>query len=226
MPDLTLRLRTIADMVPEGAKVCDIGTDHGYLAIYLKANGKAESVIATDVNEKPLKRAKENITASGQEGISLRLCDGLEGLENGEADAVIIAGMGGEVIAGILERGKEFACDSSVTFIIQPTTSPEILRRFLCENGFSVLEEIPVAENGKVYSVMKCRFSGEISQKGEGFYYIGKVTPETQAGALYIEKQKKRLRECINALENNESKRELYLEYKRIFEEIVAYSEN
>jgi len=134
--------------------------------------------------------------------------------------------MGGEVIAGILGRSKKFAFREGVSFIMQPTTSPEALRRFLCENGFRILKEIPISENSKVYSVISCIFTGEISDAGEGFYYVGLVKPDCDDGVLYIEKQKKRLLECIKALENIHEKKESYLYYKRAYEEIIAYSEN
>lgn len=220
MQSLGLRLKTIADLVPKGAKVCDVGTDHGYLAIYLKSQDIAKRVIATDLNKKPLKRAEENITAAGVSGIELRLCNGLEGLSKNEADTVIIAGMGGEVIAGILEKGSNISKCEDITFIMQPTTSPELLREFLCKNGFCIESETPVLENGKVYSVMVCRFKGEIVEKGDSFYYIGKIKPDCEAGILYIEKQKKRLRDCMIALEKIDGKKELYSYYKNAFEGI------
>jgi len=227
MPEISIRLKTIADLVREGAKVCDVGTDHGYLAIYLLKERNAARVIATDLNEKPLSRAKENIAAAGCEGkIELRLCDGLNGVSNGEIDTAVIAGMGGEVIAGIIERSKAFSFNGGVTFILQPTTSPEALRRFLCENGFGILSEIPVFENGKLYSVMVCRYTGNMLKKSEGFYYIGLVKSNCEAGRLYIEKQKKRLFDCVKAVENNADRAELYREYKKAYDEIVSYSEN
>lgn len=220
MQALSLRLKTIADLIPKGVKVCDVGTDHGYLAIYIREMGIAQSVIATDVNEKPLNRARKNIETYGKGGIELRLCDGLEGLSCQEADTVVIAGMGGEVIAGILERGRIFSFNSSVTFIIQPTTSPEFLRRFLCENGFEVFREVPIEENTKIYSVMECRFTGNKTSPGEGFYYVGKVKPDCPAGVKYIEKQKKRLMSCIKALEGKSEKAELFERYRSAFDEI------
>ena len=218
MQSLSIRLKTIADCVPTGSKVCDVGTDHGYLAIYLKSQGKAQSVIAADLNEKPLKRAEENIARAGVSGISLRRCDGLEGITENEADTVISAGMGGEVISGILERGAHIR--KNVTFILQPTTSPEALRQFLCKNGFEIEKEIPVSENGKVYSVMVCRFFGESLIKDTAFYYVGLVSPDSEAGLLYIKKQKKRLSDCICALENTGNKSTFYFEYRNALEGI------
>lgn len=220
MPDLSLRLKIIAGLVPQGAKVCDVGTDHGYLAIYLKCKGIAQSVIATDLNEKPLKRAQENLASAGVSGVSLRLCDGLAGVKQGEADTVIIAGMGGEVIARILEGGAHIVNDGKVTLIMQPTTSPEILREFLCKNGFSIEKEVPVFENGKLYSVIVCSFRNKFADYSEAFYYVGLLTPKTEAGRLYIEKQKKRILSCMAPLEFLDEKRELYLKYKTILDDI------
>ena len=98
MTHLSLRLETIASLVPLGARVCDVGTDHGLLPIYLKQKGIAKSVIATDLNEKPLENARKNISSSGITDISLRLCDGLSGVSQNEADTVIIAGMGEKLL--------------------------------------------------------------------------------------------------------------------------------
>ena len=133
MPTFSKRLSVIASLVPVGARVCDVGTDHGYLSIELIKSGVAASVIATDINEKPLNRAKSNAEKSGFQ-IDLRLCDGLVGISPSEVDTVIIAGMGGEVISGIIERGEKVAKSVSL-LLLQPTTSPEALREFLFKKG-------------------------------------------------------------------------------------------
>ncbi len=216
----TLRLNTILTLVPQDARVCDVGTDHGYLPIFLKKSGKVKSIIATDINEKPLKKAEENIKKTGVEGISLRLCDGVSALSRGEADTVIIAGIGGEVISGILSRGKKNVADSEITLILQPTTSPEFLRKYLYENGFSIDREIPVEENGKLYSVMLCRFSGENTKKENWFYFSGLVDPNNPVGKRYIEKQCGRAFKCMRALENIKGKEAEYLFHKEIYDNL------
>ena len=94
MSALSKRLSVIASLVPSGARVCDIGTDHAYLGIELIKSGKAISVIACDINEKPLLKAKANIEKSGVNGIELRLQDGLAGIKPGDADCIVIAGIG------------------------------------------------------------------------------------------------------------------------------------
>ena len=220
MKPLSQRLETIATLVPKGARVCDIGCDHGYLAIYLRLNGIAETVIAADLNELPLKRAEANIKKLNADNIDLRLCDGLSGVKKDEIDTVIIAGMGGNVIAGIIER-SEFSKSEDLTFILQPTTSAEVLREFLCENGFDVSSETVVYENNKLYSVMVVRFKGESKTYSNGFYYIGKVTPNTEDGVKYIKKQQKRLFEAANALQNIPEKQAEYLEFKSAYDYIT-----
>ena len=218
MENLSLRLSTIAESVPQNALVCDVGTDHGFLPIYLKKTGRARRVIATDINEKPLKKAEENIKGSGVRGISLRLCDGLSAVGKDECDTVIIAGIGGEVISGILERGSEIARKKDVTIILQPTTSPEFLRKYLLDNGFEIVKETPIEENGKLYSVMVCFFTGKAQEKPDWFYFSGLVNADSKAGKRYLEKQKNRALKCVKALKNIEAKQNEYLYYKEIYD--------
>ncbi|MBQ7725982.1 MAG: SAM-dependent methyltransferase [Clostridia bacterium] len=197
---VTKRLAVIASLVPPGARVCDIGTDHAYLPIYLKKTDRAVRVLAVDVREKPLQTARRNILASGVSGIKTRLCDGLSGVSREEADAVVIAGIGGEVISGIISACT-WLCEEPVpTLILQPTTSPEVLRRRLSDSGFSVLTELPVEENGKLYAVMQCVFTGAPASLSEEDCYAGKIDPSDPVGRNYLEKQYRRLKTRADAL--------------------------
>lgn len=223
MHNLSIRLKTIASLVPYGARVCDIGTDHGHLAIHLKSQEIANSVIAADINQKPLENAKRNIEKSGVGDIELRLCDGLESISKGEVDTVIIAGMGSEVISGILERGYKITEDKNITLILQPTTSPELLRKFLCSKGYEIIKEIPVFENNKLYSVMLISFSGQSKEYDELFYYIGKVPKDNLYGIKYIKKQQKRFSDCAKQLENVSYKAEEFKYYKNLLDKISDY---
>ncbi len=218
MSDLSLRLKTLAALVPKGARVCDVGTDHARLPIYLMQNGIANSVIATDLNRKPLEFAKENIAKSGITDISLRLCDGLSAVNKGEADTIIVAGIGGEVISGIL-RCCNWVKSKNITLILQPTTSPEILRKFLINQGFDILSETPVFDNNKIYSVIKAVFLGEIKKYPEYFYYIGKI-PKTENGIIYIKKQQKRIGDYLKAYKKIPEKQAEYILYSKIFTKI------
>ena len=226
MNNLSLRLSTIASLVPKGAFVCDVGTDHGFLPIFLTESGKARGVIATDINEKPLKKAEENLRSRGTEGITLRLCDGLSGIKKGDADTVIIAGMGGEVISGILKRGSEITENADITLILQPTTSPEFLRRYLYETGFEIIKEIPVEEKGKLYSVMLVVFRGNPQKKENWVYFAGLVDPKDPVGNKYIEKQKLRAYKCMKALENIDTKQQEFEFHKEIYGNLWRLTED
>ncbi len=215
MQNLSKRLSTIASLVPSGARVCDIGADHGYLSIYIAKNKNPKSIITTDINEKPLSHAKKNIEKENIKNIDLRLCDGLDGIKNGEADTFIIAGMGGEVISGILERGLKTVNNDGTILILQPTTSPEYLRKFLYDNGFEISKEIPVFENSKLYSVMQVKYIGIAEEHPEFFYYTGLLTPDSEDGYLYIKKQFDRCFKCAQNLEKTENKEE-YTYYKSV----------
>ena len=160
MINLSERLSLIYSLVPDNSSVCDVGTDHGYLPAALCLSGKMRSVTATDIREKPLENARENIRKLEADSVNLILCDGLDGVSKDLADVVIIAGMGGEVISGIISRCA-FAKDTSVTFLLQPMTSADKLREYLSQNGFLIEKEIPIKENGKIYSVMQVRYCKE-----------------------------------------------------------------
>ena len=140
MIELSKRLSLIAQFVNEGSSVCDVGTDHGYLPAFLYLSGRCKSVSATDINEKPLLSARNNLDRLGANGVKLVLCDGLAGVTRDDADTVIIAGMGGEVISGIIARA-EFLRDDTVSLVLQPTTAAKELRLFLAQKGFAVERE-------------------------------------------------------------------------------------
>ena len=218
---LSLRLKLIASLVPKGARVCDIGTDHALLPIYLIENNIAEFVIATDIRPLPLENAKKNVTASGVSGIELRLCDGLSAVKKSEVDTVIIAGIGGEVISGIISRAELIRNQPYPLLILQPTTSAEALRRYLYENGFEIKAETALKENGKLYSVITARFTGKVKKMPEHFYYIGMVDPKTEDGYLYIQKQYIRLKKCADALINIPEKQAEYLRYKKLSDDTL-----
>ncbi len=220
MQSLSKRLKTIASLVPIGARVCDIGTDHGYLSIYLKKNNIAESIIACDLNQKPLLTAQKNIEKSGVKGIDLRLSDGLSNIKPDEVDTVIIAGMGGEVISGII-GACEWIKSKEYSLILQPTTSADFLRRFLTENGFEIKAETPLGENSKIYSIMQIEFTYNKKEYPEHYHYIGEISPDSEDGLLYIKKQQKILLNCVNSLENIPTKQKEFQNYKTAYSGIT-----
>ena len=158
-PALTPRLQKLADWVEPGAKVADIGTDHGYLPVWLVINHQIPFAIGSDLRSGPLENARKTAAryAVG-ERVSLRLGDGLNGILPSEVDTMVIAGMGGENIAAIL-RAAPWA--KGCTLLLQPMSRPEVLRAFLNENGYAIEREALVEDRGTLYPVMLVR-AGEM----------------------------------------------------------------
>jgi len=148
------RLTMVASFVNEGSNIADIGTDHGYVPILLAESGKIGHGLAMDVRTGPLGRAQEHIRQHKLERvIETRLSDGVEKLEPGEADTVIIAGMGGELVIHILEEGERL-WDQVEHWILSPQSELDKVRRFLRLHGFSIAREEMLKEDGKYYTVM------------------------------------------------------------------------
>ena len=153
--ELSPRLRLAADLVPEGARLADVGTDHAYLPACLLMEGKIPSAIAADLREGPLRRARETAAEYGcGDRMAFRLCDGLSGIRPEETDAVVIAGMGGETIAQILEAAP-WVRTRKIPLVLQPMSSIPELRQWLGEDGFHILEERLAREGDTLYVVMR-----------------------------------------------------------------------
>ena len=157
---LNPRLMKVASMVRPQAVFADVGCDHGHLAIELMRRGAVRGY-ACDINEKPLQNAESNICAAGfSQQIQTVLTDGLQHLENSGITDVTIAGIGGEVITEIL-RQAQFLKDPAIRLILQPQSREHILRTFLAENGFSVLQEEAVRSDRYVYTVITAEYTGK-----------------------------------------------------------------
>ena len=161
MVKISNRLMTAAALVTQGYTLADVGTDHGYIPIYLLQQKKIPAAIAMDINEGPLERAKEHIALYGlQAYIQTRLSDGVAALKPGEVEAVLIAGMGGGLVMHILKDGEK-VCQSAKELILQPQSEIEHVREFLREKGYTILAEDMVYEDGKFYPMMKVQYQGE-----------------------------------------------------------------
>lgn len=182
--ELSKRLYAVAGLVTEGASVADIGTDHGYIPIWLVQNKAVSKVIALDVNEGPLLRARNHIAEYGlTDRIETRLSDGLKNVGTGEADTIIAAGMGGGLIIRILEEGKA-AADTCTSFILQPQSEIGKVRRYINGHGMRITEENMIEEDGKYYPMMKA-VHGEPEHYEEWEYLYGKRLLEQRSGVLY-----------------------------------------
>ena len=150
--ELSPRLRALADRVPAGARLADVGTDHAYLPAELVLSGKIPSALASDVREGPLDRGRETARLWGVEDqITFRCCDGLKGVAAEETDAVVIAGMGGMLIARILEAAP---WTREKALLLQPMSTQPQLRRWLTEHGYVIQEETVVREENKYYVIL------------------------------------------------------------------------
>lgn len=179
MPDE--RLLCAASLVRQGSRVADIGTDHAYLPIYLVESGRSPSAIASDIRVGPADSARKNVAAAGLcDRIEVRLGDGLSGIAPDEVDDIVIAGMGGETIAAILQ-GAEWVKDAHYRLILQPMTRAEDLRRYLLTNGFEIDEERVVPDGRRLYTVMAATYTGANPVTDEAAYYRGKLPPEGMA---------------------------------------------
>jgi tRNA (adenine22-N1)-methyltransferase len=204
---LTPRLLTIANLVPQNGVVADIGTDHGYIPVYLIKHNIAKKVIAADVNDGPLKSAKKNIALHHMEDvIETRLGNGLEVLHTGEADAVIIAGMGGLLIRDILEAHPEIT-SSIGTFVLQPMVAQDDVRRWLLANGFMIANERLVKEEHRIYEVMVVKRGTQIVSD-EIYYEVGEKLIENKDPLLieFIQKHLKKYNEILKQLDGQNSK--------------------
>ena len=155
--ELSPRLRALADWVSKGACFADIGTDHAYLPAWLILNGVIDRAIAADLRPGPLDRARETAEKYDlSDRMDFRLCDGLIGIQPGEADTIAIAGMGGETIAHILEQAP-WTKGEGITLILQPMTSQPDLRAWLSENGYAIEQEQTAREDKTLYTIMLVR---------------------------------------------------------------------
>lgn len=146
----------MAERIPAGAAVIDVGTDHGLIPVYLAQNGLSRHIIASDINEGPLQSAETLVRETGTgECIRLFVRDGLEGFSRADADCVVIAGMGGENMAAILAAAPWTR--EAVTLVLQPQSKSAVLRAFLIENGYAIESEALVADAGRIYPILTAR---------------------------------------------------------------------
>lgn len=163
-PSLSPRLAAIASFVRPGARLSDVGTDHGYLPGSLLYNHQISFAVASDIAPAPLAKAEKYLKElSLEQNSATVLTPGLRGIEAYSPDDIVIAGMGGELIASILDDAP-FIREKDIRLILQPMTKAEVLHKYLASAGFELLSERPVEEENKIYRILHCRYSGKIRE--------------------------------------------------------------
>lgn len=216
---LSKRLKTVTDLVTPCVKVADIGTDHGYVPIYLVKENICRLAYAMDVNEGPLEIAKSNIAEEGlQDKIETLLSDGFDNFGDRNADCVIIAGMGGDLIVDILTRAENYSFDE---LVLSPHKRVDLVRKFICENGYKIVDERMVEDAGKYYPVIKV-------QKGESDYSeveleFGPIllTKKDETLKAYLDIEYNKFSRIISSLERED--KEVEHKYKLIKEGLNYY---
>lgn len=171
-----------------GKCVClgDVGTDHALVPVYMVETGMAEQAIASDINKGPLERAAANVNAAGfAKKIQLRLGSGMTVYKPGECDAFIIAGMGGALIADILEASREVA-RAADKLILQPNTCVPLLRKYLWDNGYCIQDENTMAEREHTYIFLTVKYTGAPPKVATDLeLFMGDILQKKEDGPVY-----------------------------------------
>lgn len=210
------RLLSIYNLIDTHAKgLCDVGTDHGMIPIRLALDGFTGDLIASDIKAGPLSRAEENaLSYSVHDRITFCLCDGIPEHLSGRFDTVVVAGMGGDLICSILDKADWIFSDG-YTLILQPMTKQEVLRYYLINNGFFISDDILAEDSGRIYQIIRCRYTGINDSYSDHELYIGKKgrCPDQELYSRAAESFRKNLEKIISGCGSSEddSKRSFYI---------------
>lgn len=182
------RLSAVAGLVRNGKRVADIGTDHGYLVAYLVENGKCPSGIAADLRKGPLENARQTVIQQClTDKIELILSDGLQNIPENSCDDIVIAGMGGNLIAEILEKAP-WVKSENINIVAQPMTHAEVLRQWFIDNGFTINKEKTATDGKRYYCIISAGYTGTTESHTESYIYTGEINPESETDIKYLEK--------------------------------------
>ena len=193
------RMLAIANLVDNSKVLADVGCDHAYISINLLEKGKVDRIIASDLREGPLNIAKDNIKLEGfEERIETRLCAGLCGYEAGEVDTILISGMGGMLVKEILSESIDVVRRAD-TLILEPQSDLRVVRAYLKDIGFEIIDEDMLNEGGKYYQIMKAVKSKERMEVCDD---IGAMA-ENEFGPILIKKKHPVLLEFLKKRKNH-----------------------
>lgn len=169
--EISNRLKCIGNMVEKCNCIADIGTDHGYLPIYLLEKNICTRAIASDINRGPVEKAKKNIELSHlSDKIQCRLGPGLKTISQHEVDCAVIAGMGGNLIRDIIEESMDIFKNLNYV-ILQPVQNAEVLRKYVLESGYNIIDEELCVDDNKYYEVMKVKYDDENNMETEDIFF-------------------------------------------------------
>lgn len=226
------RLLAIEYFVKDHSIVADIGTDHGYIPVYLIKNNTSKKVIGTDISKGSLDKAIQYVKELGYEDyIDTRLGNGLEVLKPYEVDTVILAGMGGTLIKDILEKDMEIAKTIN-NFIFQPMIATKELRKYLYKNNFKIIDEKIVKEDERYYEIIYAIW-GKDYVEDEIYYEVSERLVDKKDPILkkFLEFKIQEIENILEKLEEkttekaNERKEELFFKLKK-YEEVFSKYES
>lgn len=220
--ELDERLKLAASFVRPQAVFADVGCDHGRLSVYLMQHCHAKGGFACDLRPQPLEKARQLLEKKGLSSqVTTVLTDGLCGLEGKGITDVIIAGIGGEVLAHIIEEAP-FLKDPSIRIILQPQSKEALLRRTLCRLGYQIEEERCIPSGRFLYTVMVLSYSGHCWSADDFFAYTGCLTQNMD------EHKKEKLRrtahtlqEIADSMKNSSDKKEEFIHFEELSQQII-----
>lgn len=181
--EISERLKAVASFVRDSRSIADIGTDHGYIPIYLYKEGMIERAIACDVNREPLKRAECNINRYHLGSvIETRVGNGLNPIKEGETDGIVIAGMGGMLMIDILRMFPD-KLEAVKELVLQPQSDTESVRKFLHSMGFRIDDEQMVFEDQIYYTIIRAVVGKEVYDRKRD-YIFGKINIDKKSSVL------------------------------------------
>ena len=201
------RLRLLADQVPEGSRLADVGTDHGYIPVWLLQKGRISGAIASDIGAEPLRHARQTAEEYGVTGIDFRLCPGLDAIAPEEADTILIAGMGGETIQSILAAAAWTARGRHL-LLLQPMTKVELLRKWLADSGYRFVNEWLVYDKEHLYPVLAVRGGTQLPLT-PAQQYGGVLLEREPLYAAYLEERTGKLKKAVEGLRRSATEENL-----------------
>ena len=200
---LSARLSMVADLVREGVTVADIGTDHAYLPAFLVSSGKCPAAIGSDLRDGPLMNAAATVALWGvADEVRLLESDGMDALSPDDADDFVFAGMGGTLIVELLAR-TPWLCDREKRYIFQPMSHAELVRAYLLQNGFRILDERACFDECRPYVAFCASYEPEYRPHyRKSYIWMGELPQHlNDAARYYLTKQYVYLKQRADALE-------------------------